>query len=194
MKTAILCAAVFFSIGLFCFSFAQDQNGDQNEKMKLWKDYMTPSTMHEKMASAVGKWKTHTKMWMYPSQPPSEMDGAAEFEMILGGRYLKSTETGMMMNMPFEGMLLEGYDNAKKEFTDIWVDNFGTGTMIMKGTYDSVKNAISLTGSSYDPMSGKDLDYHQLVSMTDSNNMHMELYVVKDGSETKFLEVDYTKE
>jgi Protein of unknown function (DUF1579) len=46
--------------------------------------------------------------------------------MILGGRYQQSTTKGSFNNMPFEGISLLGYDNAKKVFMNSWVDNMGT--------------------------------------------------------------------
>ena len=63
--------------------------------------------------------------------------------------------SGNMTGMPFEGMSLMGYDNAKKIFTNTWVDNFGTGTITMEGTWDDKTKSITLKGKGIDPMSGK---------------------------------------
>jgi hypothetical protein len=35
--------------------------------------------------------------------------------------------------MPFEGISTLGYDNAKKTFFSTWIDNMGTGMMVMEG-------------------------------------------------------------
>ncbi len=194
MRRIVLCTAVLFSISFLSVALAQDEQKNQAEQMKLWEEYMTPSSFHKDMAKMEGKWKVHTKYWMDPSQAPMESDGTAEFQMILGGRYLKSETKSTMNNMPFEGFELEGYDNAKKVITAVWVDNFGTGTMVMNGTYDGEKNLITLSGSSYDPMSGKDLNFKQLVSTSDENKVHMEMYLVSDKGDVKVMEADYNRE
>jgi len=43
------------------------------------------------------------------------------------------------MGMPFEGMGLDGYDNASKEYISIWIDNMGTGIMYMKGKWMKIQ-------------------------------------------------------
>ena len=108
------------------------------------------------MAQHAGEWKAVTTFWMDPSAPPQKMEGTTKNEMIMGGRYLKSTHSGIMMGMPFEGMSLEGYDNAKKEFTIFWIDNLGTGISISTGKYDKETGTITYIGNVYDPMQGKE--------------------------------------
>ena len=78
-----------------------------------------------------GEWNEEVTMWMAPGAPPTVSKATAKNEMIMGGRYQLSKSTGTMMGMPFEGMSTVGYDNAKKQFTSTWIDNFGTGTMAL---------------------------------------------------------------
>ena len=56
------------------------------------------------------------------------------------------------MGMPFNGLSLEGYDNAKKEFTSIWIDNMGTGTSISAkiGLGDEMSRDIFIGAIAYD--------------------------------------------
>ena len=42
------------------------------------------------------------------------------------------------MGMPMEGWSIEGYDNGKKEFVNIWIDNMGSGMASSSGKYDEV--------------------------------------------------------
>jgi hypothetical protein len=163
------------------------------EMQKAWEEYMTPGWAHEMMASHTGEWKTVSTMWMDPAAPPITMDGIAKSEMILGGRYLKSTHSGVMMGMPFEGMSLEGYDNAKKEFTSIWIDNLGTGTSVSKGTYDKKTNTITYIGNVYDPMSGKDVKIKEIVKITDKDHYMIEMFNEVDGKEFKSMEITFER-
>jgi len=86
---------------------AQDSEAvDPN--MQVWMDYMRPGPMHEMMMKSSGEWKSVSKFWMDPSGEPMVSEGTVKFEMILGGRYMRSTHTGTMMGMPFEGIFLQG--------------------------------------------------------------------------------------
>lgn len=185
-------STVFVIVFLFAvYTPAQDQ--EMTEQQKAWNDYMTPGWAHEMMAEHAGEWNTVTTMWMDPSAPPQIMEGASKNEMIMGGRYLKSTHTGNMMGMPFEGMSLEGFDNKKKEFTSIWIDNFGTGTSISTGKYDEKTKSIIYTGTVYDPMQGKDVMIKEIIKNIDKNNHVIEMYSVIDGKETKTMEVVFNR-
>lgn len=72
--------------------------------------------------------------------------------------------------MPYEGMSIIGYDNAKKIFQSSWVDNMGTGVMTMEGTYDPATKTLILTGKGYDPMAGKDMNMKQTFRFTDDKH------------------------
>ncbi len=48
---------------------------------------------------------------------------------------------GKMMEMPFHGIGTEGYDNVRKKFMASWIDNMGTGILLMEGTYDALRKA-----------------------------------------------------
>ena len=189
IKTFFVVSSAFLFITNI--SFAQDQN--QEEAQKIWMEYMTPGWAHELLASHVGEWKSVTTYWMDPSAPPQTMEGASKNEMIMGGRYLKSSHSGVMMGMPFEGMNLEGYDNAKKEFTSVWIDNFGTGTSISTGTYDKETNSIIYTGTVYDPMQGKDVTIKEIIKYIDKDHHTIEMYSVMDDQEVKTMQIEFTR-
>lgn len=176
------------------FSFAQNEEMGMNDQMKIWMEYMTPSKMHDMMAASVGEWKTTTKYWMDPSAPePMVSEGTATVEMILGGRYMKTVHKGNVMGMPMEGWSIEAYDNGKKEFLNIWVDNMGTGMATSTGKYNEENRTISYTGKMYDPMSGSDVDFRSEVKIMDDNNFVFEMYNMINGKEVKMMEMTYTR-
>jgi len=184
-------ALITFSLLIFAASLnAQDEmSADQN----AWMDYMTPGPMHEMMAESVGEWKTKTTFWMDPAGEPMETEGTAKFEMILGGRYMKSTHKGMVMGMPFTGIMLQAYDNATKEFIAIWIDNLGTGMSVSKGTYDEDTKTLNSTGTMIDPMSGKEVNYRQTVQLIDDNHQVIEMFLQNDVKEFKNMVIELTK-
>src|SRR5262245_21579950 len=130
MKTLLLLTAL-----LITFS-AGSAYSQSDQDMQKWMQYMTPGDMHKMLAKGAGSWKAKTTFWMAPGAEPVVSDATFTGEMILGGRYLMSKYSGNMMGMPFEGIAIEGYDNAGKMFVSTWVDNMGTGIMNMQGKYD----------------------------------------------------------
>jgi hypothetical protein len=182
---------------LFAFSFnllAQDENASMNEEMmKAWQESMTPGPMHEMLAHKVGEWKAEVTTWMDPSQPPTVSAATTVCESMLGGRYFKSSHKGDMMGMPFEGFELSGYDNIKKKFFSVWMDNMGTGIMTTEGTYDEATKTINLTGTMMDPM-GNDMKVREVVKVIDNDNTMFEMYMEESGKpEMKWMEIKYTR-
>lgn len=170
-------------------SFAQQ--GDQAEMMMKWQEYMTPGPAHQQFAQMVGNWKAVVTTFMGGQESKSE--GTSSSEMILGGRYLKSSFKGSMMGMPFEGMSIDAYDNATKEYISIWIDSFGTGVMHLKGKMDEKTKEIVYTGTMIDPMTGKDSMTKNVMKYIDDDHQVMVMYMVEGGKEVKNMQVEYTR-
>ncbi len=186
-------------ITLFFFSAipALAQQMDMQEMMKVWMEYMTPGDMHKMMAKNVGTWNTKTTFWNHPGAEPSTTEGTAEMESILGGRYIKTVHKSMVMGMPMEGWSIDAYDNGKKEFISIWIDNMGTGVSISRGTYDESSATHHHTGIMYDAMSGKDTKFRSVVKQIDDNKIVFDMYGQYNGQyngqEFKMMEMVYTR-
>ena len=184
------------ALAITCHSsaFAQGtSNNPNNDDMKAMMAYSTPGDIHKMLAKSVGTWSATVTMWTQPGAPPMSYAAAATDEMILGGRYLQSRNTGTFMGMPFEGIGITGYDNAKKQFVNSWIDNMGTGIMSMTGTWDDATKSIKFTGSMVDPMSGKDIPVREVLRMVDDNTQIMEMYSTMGGKDFKNMEIKYTR-
>ncbi|MCW8804716.1 MAG: DUF1579 domain-containing protein [Ignavibacteriaceae bacterium] len=175
------------------FLIAQE-SGEQSAEMQAWMEYMTPGPMHEVLATSVGVWKTINKFWMDPSGEPMVTEGTGKTEMILGGRYQKSTHKSMMMGMETEGISIIGYDNATQEFTAIWIDNIGTGTSVAKGQYDESTKSISLSGTMVDPMSKKEMNIREIFKFLDADHYILEMYLINNGEEFKSMEIEFVRQ
>ena len=175
------------------FLFAQEAE-DQAAQMQIWMEYMTPGPMHEMLAKSVGDWKTITRFWMDPAGEPTETEGTGKTEMILGGRYQKSTHKSSMMGMETEGLFIMGYDNATLEFTATWIDNIGTGTAVAKGRYDESTNSINLNGAMVDPMSKQEMNFREVLKFLDDDHQLLEMYVVYNGQEFKSMEIEFVRQ
>ncbi len=192
MKKFIAFSAFLFLI-VFCLPvLAQDENY-QEEMNKAWTEYMTPGPMHELLSKGVGQWTSDIKMWMDPSQPPTESSGVSEIKSILGGRYFEGTHTSDFSGMEMNGREISGYDNAKQKFFSTWIDNFGTGVMYLEGTYDAGTKTFTYTGTSVDPLSKKDIPVRQTIKKVDDDHEHMEMFMTDKGQEFKTMEIDFTR-
>ena len=182
-----------FIISTFLSSTLLIAQDEMSAEQKAWMEYMTPGPMHELMAKSVGEWKTTVTYWMDPSAEPMVSEGTSTVEMIMGGRYLKATDKGMMMGMPFEGMNLQGYDNKTEEFIAVWIDNFGTGISVSHGTYDEETKTITFFGSMINPVDGNEMHYRQTHQIIDDNNHVFEMFTIDGEKEFKNMHLTYTR-
>lgn len=166
---------------------------DQQAMMKAWNEFMTPGQIHQMMAKDDGEWKTEISLWMEPGGAPATSTGKCVNKMIMGGRYQQSEFSGDFMGMPMEGLSTLGYDNAKKVFVSSWIDNMGTGLMLMEGKWDEGSKTIHFTGNQTDPMTGKDMPIRETFKYIDNNTQLMEMYSTHDGKEHKMMEIKFTR-
>ncbi len=183
----IFTVVCFFMLAVGIKTFAQ------NDGMKAWQDYMTPGDVHKMIARCDGTWNEDVTFWMQPGAPATNSKATAVNTMILGGRYQQSTISGNMMGMSFEGFSLLGYDNTKKVFTSTWLDNMGTGTLTLEGTWDDVTKTITFKGLEFDPMSGKDINVKETIQLIDDNTQKFQMFMELPSGEFKSMEINSTR-
>ncbi len=169
---------------------------DSATAMKNWMEYATPGDMHKMMASWVGTWNDSVTMWHTADASPEKSMLTTETKMMLDGRYQESKTTGTMMGMPFTGVSTLAYDKAKKEFIHTWIDNMGTGLMVLRGTWDESSKTLNLKGTMVDPSAGsaEEKDHRQVITVIDPNKQKFEMYGSgPDGKEFKTMEIVSTR-
>ena len=169
---------------------------DSATMMNKMMEYGTPGPMHQLLTSWNGTWTGETTMWDYEGAAPQKSQGQAVNEMIMGGKYQKTTHSGNMMGMPFEGISVLGYDNATKQFTSSWIDNWSTGIMSMTGSWDEASKTLTMAGSYPDILRpGKQCSMREVYKVVDENTHHMEMYGPdqKTGKEFKMMEIHMTR-
>ena len=167
---------------------------DSATQDRNWRAYMTPAAPHQMMASWNGTWTGEVSLWMDPSAPPMKSTMTAENKMVMGGRYQQAINQGTFMNEPFEGMSTLAYDNHKKHFISTWVDNMGTGIMVLEGPWDEASKTMTLKGKMVDPASTRDMEVKETFRIVDNDHQVMEMYHVgPDGKEVKTMEIKYTR-
>jgi hypothetical protein len=189
MKRLILTLAAVFTTAVFIELAAQSE-----AEMKAWMEYMTPGDFHKEMAKWDGEWTGDMLMWMSPGTEPQKLTSSCVNKMIMGGRYQSSTHTGNFNGMPFEGISTTGYDNARKKFISTWVDNMGTGIMVMEGVWNENTKTLELKGKQTDPSTGKEMDVREAFKVIDDNTQKMEMYMTPaGGKEFKSMEIVFKR-
>jgi len=153
---------------------------------------MTPGPEHKMLAEMVGEWEGEISMWMDPSQPPQTMMGTTKYESVLGGRYIVGHYSGEMMGMPFNGMDLTGFDNALKVYQNVWIDNMGTGMMILDGTFDNNTNTVIYLGKMVTP-GGEKVDVKTTLHIIDKDHSTFEMFTNSGNGEIKTMEIKYKR-
>ena len=159
-----------------------------------WKEYMTPGEAHKMMANEEGNWNCDMTFWMGPDAPPQKETSSCEIKMILDGRYQQSIYTGNMMGMPFEGISTVAYDNATNEYVSTWIDNMGTGMMVMRGTFNGNTRTTTLNGTMVDPVTKTVKEVRELYDIVDENTRKMQMFETpKGGKKYKSMEIILTR-
>ena len=170
---------------------APSQEAKMAEMMKM----AAPGEGQKVLDAFVGSW-THTmKMWMAPDSKPEQATGTTVSQWVMGGRLVRQDARGTMSGQPFEGLGLTGYDNMKKEYNGIWIDNMTTGIMQSSMQYDAATKTFAENGTFACPMTGeKDKWYRSVTKITDKDHYSMEMYFKDDkGKEFKSMEILYTR-
>lgn len=188
MKKTLITTCIL--IAAYCCNAQQADDA----AMKAWQAFATPGEVHKMLAKSDGTWIGDVTMWMAPGAPAQKSTATAENKMIMNGLYQQSMHKGDMMGMPFEGMSIVGYDNAKKIFVTSWIDNMGSGIMHMEGPWDPKTNSMTLTGTQTDPVSGKSIPMKEIFKIIDNDTQLMEMYCPgPDGKEFKTMEIKMTR-
>jgi len=165
----------------------------QEEMMAAMMKAATPGPEHLKLKSLEGKFTADVTM-TDPTGKEEKSTGSMKNEMILGGRYLKQDYSGTMMGMPFKGGGLVGYDNVKKKYTMLWVDELSTQMMISEGAFDESAKTLTTTCSMVCPGDDAKKNFKQVVTWADDDHHTFDMYeVTPEGKENKCLTIKYTR-
>jgi len=165
----------------------------QEEAMKAWEEAATPGPAHKVLEGYIGTWEVHTKMWM-PGAPVMESDGTSTAKWILGKRYVEMTVESMMMGQPFEGRAITGYDNLKKTYQSVWIDNMGTSITLSSGSASDDGKTLTFKAKMDDAMTGeKDKDFKFIDRFVSKDEIVAEIHDLSRGKDSKMMEMTYKR-
>lgn len=143
-----------------------------------------PGPEHAILKRHEGTWATVMK------SEGKEFPGTATYKMDLGGLWLASTFETDMGGVKFAGKGFDTYDAGKKKYVSVWVDSMGTTPMVMEGTFDAAKKAMTLVGDGPD-MTGKTAKWKSVTTMPNDDTINFAMFV-GDGKEPMFT-IDYKR-
>lgn len=166
---------------------------DHDAMMEKYKEYSTPNENHKILEAFVGDWDYTVKFWMTPGSEPEVSNGTSTIKSIMGGRFIKQKTEGTSMGQPFEGMGIMGYDNEKKKYEAVWIDNMGTGMAKDSGTYDPTTKTFTEEGTFSCPMEGEKT-YRSVTKILGKDSFTYEWYMNgPDDKEFRAMEIIYTR-
>lgn len=175
----------------------QESSDEMDAMMQEWAKYAKPGEHHARLQPLIGRWNLTIRSAMAPGQPMQESTGTAEYEWILGGRYVLEKVRGNPETegqTPFEAMGVHGYDNLKQKYVAMWIDNMMTGLFTSEGTCDASGKIITLLGEDTDPTTGKAMQIRSVLRIVDDNKWVSETYCQgPDGKEFMAVELTYTR-
>jgi hypothetical protein len=146
---------------------AEQPQMQMSEEQKAWFEASQPGEHHKVLDQLLGTWEGRFKIWMDPDAEAMTSTGTMTREWIMDGRYLKEEVDATTAGGPFRGMSIMGYNNTRKIYELIWIDNQSTAVYMDRATYDPETKTLKTRGSMQDPLSGRTIMTWGEVDMSD---------------------------
>jgi hypothetical protein len=169
---------------------------DKDAMMADWMQLGQPGEHHKHLNPLAGNWSYVLRWTMDPSEPMQETNGTSENKWVFGGRFLKLKVTGESSEdgNTFEGLGFYGYDNLKKQYVSIWLDNHSTGIWMAMGSCDPSGTVFTYVGGETDPRTGKQKQVRSVLRILGDDRYVFEMHEPgPDGKEFKMMEITYMR-
>jgi hypothetical protein len=182
--------------GALIASWALAAEKDSTPKLdpKQVEEACTPGPAHKALDPLVGEWNAEVKMWMEPGAAPTITKGSAKSTWTLGDRYVQTEFSGEFMGKPFRGISFTGYDNVRKQYRSVWLDDMATSMVISEGGADVGGKVITLGGDYACAMTGEKHKQTKQIFRIISRDKHVfEMHDPKQTGNSKTMEITYTR-
>lgn len=188
-------AAVLLNVSAQAKETKPQMSQEMQTQMVKAKVVGTPGPSHEVLNAFEGKWKVTSRSWMKPGDKPEISSGTSSLSWMLDGRFLQQKYKGEWAGEKFNGMGFVGYDNLKKEYVTLWMDNMSTGVFQAKGKYNPATKTINDSGTFSCPMTGEKEKWFRSEWKVVDKNQHVYMMYMKDpnGKEFKSMELTYNR-
>ena len=178
------------------------ESDDFQNMLKKWFAVRETSKAHGLLKRLTGDW--NVRLRFYGGDQTLESRCASTGELIHDGRFLLERISGevqapdaqgKMRKEPFTATRILGYDNYKKAWTGIFIDNQNTTLMSFQGhALEEAPEKIELFGVADEPM----LDLHDcmmkyVLTFPDGRSHIWTVDALAVGENTKVFEFEYSK-
>lgn len=164
------------------------------EMMKKMEAAGTPGAAHQALEPLIGNWNAEVKMWMAPDAPPTVTKATAKTTWAMNGRFVQQEFNGEFMGKPFRGLGFTGYDNTKKQYNSVWIDDMNTAMHTSEGQAEDGGKVITLEGNYDCPMTGeKGKASKEVVRIINRDKHIFEMHDPSKGDKSKTMEITYTR-
>jgi hypothetical protein len=133
-------------------------------------EFPKPGPEHAQLKKLEGTWDATMKAM------GQESKGTMTYKMDVGGLWLMSAYDGDFGGMKFQGRGMDSYDFGKKKYVSVWVDSMITSPLVMEGTYDKDKKAITMVGDMNGP-DGKPAKFKAITHFKSDDEIHFEAFM-----------------
>ena len=171
-----------------------DPGSDMDKMMKEYQKLLEPGPKLKALTPLIGDWNCAMKMWPSPGAPAEESKGTMKRQWVIANHLIQEDFEGSMMNQPFRGMGVFGYDNLKKQYFSVWFDNMNTSYITQTGQPDAAGKVITMTGKFDDPMTRTEQTMKSVLTIeSDSKHTFVTYGAGPDGKEFKAMELVATR-
>ena len=160
------------------------------QMMKKGEKFASPCQHHSVIGSLAGTWTTSSVVMGLEPQV-----GTSNNKMILGGRFLEMQYEGSFLGVELEGIVTLGFDNYKKKYTVVFIDNLNTSIRTAEGMLDKSGVVINLWGTMDEWLTDEhDKPVMYRYTIIDANNFSFEVHDLSlPLGYTKVIDVHYKR-
>jgi len=149
-----------------------------------------PGKFHALLEPLEGRWEVRIYYRLKPGAAPERVRGVAEFEWILGGRFLRQTVDGKGAAGAYEGLGLLGHDNVIGKYVGVFADSMDSSLTFSEGRVSSGGNVFSFEVERSSTSSGR---REKLKGRLEIQTTRSLLYQVFDDGGKEVLRIEYRR-
>lgn len=176
-------------------SKAPAQERTEDDVAAKMRAYATPGAAHAMLEPLAGTWEVEMQCFAPEAAGgPWTSKGTSTFAWVLDGHFLEERFDATWMGEPFHGLGHAGYDNLKKKYLLVWLDDRATGALSCEGDYDAASKTFTYVCAMPDVRAGRYARGRIVERIVDDAHFTMQMYGPgPDGSEVLVMQCDYRK-